>query len=144
MRGVGNDMEYNPLTTGLSITQNDVSRYSKRLHENKAWYSGEVRDLSNYYTLVTNQEKGSDGTRPSGKPSSTGTAADKILERTWFWATAFINNTAGEDNHVRYTTGVAPKIPSTPISSWALSMGITPWVVASIYLSTNFGSSTIA
>jgi len=113
--GRSNEVEFNPLLTNMPYTQTDNVRYGMRLLENKAWYSGEVKDLSRFYTQVTHQQRTTkDEVSASFKTRRfNSTNADKMLERTWFWATAFINNSAGIDSHVRYTIGVAPKIPST-------------------------------
>jgi len=107
-------MEYDPLLSNINFMENQHQEYIDRLNENFAWSKSDPTGLFQLYTRYRDN---------NGMPSRMGRSKkgiERTVESNWWYAKLFIDNEEGVENAVRYSTGVASKIPSVMA---ALCMG---------------------
>lgn len=103
-------MQYDPLLSSINFGENQLQEYIDRLNENFAWSKSDPSSLFKLYSKYRDN---------NGMPSRTGRSKkgiERTVESNWWYAKLFIDNEEGVENAVRYSTGVAAKIPSTMAS----------------------------
>jgi hypothetical protein len=103
----GGQMEYNPMLSNMNFKENELQKYVDNLNENFVWSRSDPAELFMLYSRyreddAMNQRRGR---------SKQG--INRIVQSNWWYAKLFIDNEEGVENAVRYSTGVAAKIPST-------------------------------
>ena len=106
----GDAMQYDPLLSVINFGENQLQEYIDRLNENFAWSKSDPASLFKLYSRYRST---------NGLPARRGTSKtgiERTVESNWWYAKLFIDNEEGVENAVRYSTGVAAKIPSTMAS----------------------------
>jgi hypothetical protein len=99
-------MEYNPLLSHINFGEDQLQRYVDVLNENFAWSKSDPASLFKLYSKFRFDT--SSNRRGTGRKG-----IDRVVESNYWYAKLFIDNEEGVENAVRYSTGVASKIPST-------------------------------
>jgi len=99
-------MEYNPMLSHMSFGENQLQQYVDVLNENFAWSKSDPASLFKLYSKFRFDT--SSNRRGTGRKG-----IDRVVESNYWYAKLFIDNEEGVENAVRYSTGVASKIPST-------------------------------
>ena len=110
-------MEYNPLLSHINFGENQLQAYVDSLNENFAWSKSDPASLFKLYSKY--RANTSAPRRSTGKRG-----IDRLVESNYWYAKLFIDNEEGVENAVRYSTGVASKIPST-MATLCLGNGYT-------------------
>jgi|LGVE01.1.fsa_nt_gb hypothetical protein len=110
-------MEYNPMLSHINFGENQLQHYVDSLNENFTWSKSDPASLFKLYSkyrVDTSMPRRSTGKR----------GIDRLVESNYWYAKLFIDNEEGVENAVRYSTGVASKIPST-MATLCLGNGYT-------------------
>lgn len=99
-------MEYNPMLSHINFGESQLQQYVDVLNENFAWSKSDPASLFKLYSKF--RVDTSSNRRGTGKKG-----IDRVVESNYWYAKLFIDNEEGVENAVRYSTGVAAKIPST-------------------------------
>jgi len=99
-------MEYNPMLSHINFGEDQLQQYVDNLNENFAWSKSDPASLFKLYSKYRSDT--SAVRRGTGRKG-----IDRVVESNYWYAKLFIDNEEGVENAVRYSTGVASKIPST-------------------------------